>query len=85
MKMYSIYDTKAEAYMKPFFWRSHGEALRFFYDEAARDDSILSSHPEDFVLFYVGEFDENEGFFDAVEPTVSLGRASDAREEERTL
>jgi len=51
MKMFSCYDSKAEAYMQPFFMNAKGQALRAFADLVNDGQSQFSKHPEDFVLF----------------------------------
>lgn len=57
----AINDTKAEAYMNPFYMRSEGEAIRAFGDAIAKGDSPLSAHPEDFVLVKLGTFCQDTG------------------------
>ena len=59
LKIYSIHDTKAEAYNTPFFQQTHGMAERIFTDESNNPESNLNKHAEDFTLFYLGEFDQN--------------------------
>lgn len=76
MNMYSVYDQKAEAYGQPIFLRTHGEAMRTLEDELARGDSLIAQHPEDFILFFVGHFDELSGVFTVEDTPLVLGRAS---------
>lgn len=64
MKIYTVRDVKAEAYLNPFVLRSKGEAIRGFADEANRKDSAIGAHPEDYVLFELGSFDELTGKID---------------------
>lgn len=63
LKACSVYDKKAEAYMRPFFVPTTGMAQRTFSDEVNRksEDNMMYSHPEDYVLYYVGEWDEERG------------------------
>lgn len=60
-----IRDLAADAFMRPFFVPSVGVAQRMFGDEVARnaDDNNMNRHPEHFVLFKLGEFDETSGEF----------------------
>jgi len=76
-KIYTILDTKAGAYLPPFYLRSNGEALRAFIDEVLNRDSQLGKHPEDYVLFEVGTFDEVRGTIDLLEPYNALARGTD--------
>jgi len=59
--MFSVRDAKADAFMRPFFAQSEGIAVRGFTDEVNREGSELGKHPEDYALFKVGEFLEDEG------------------------
>lgn len=74
-KICVVYDSKAEAYLNPFFVRSSGEAIRGFGDEAnsKSSDSQLSMHPEDYTLFELGTWDELSGVIELYETKKSLG------------
>ena len=63
MKVYSIYDRVADVYNTPFFMESDREAIRAFEDLALDGRSIVSRHPEDFVLQCVSAFDARTGRF----------------------
>lgn len=54
MKLFRIFDIKAEAYMPPFNSESTGAALRTFGELANNPEHIIGRHPEDFILFEVG-------------------------------
>lgn len=58
MKMYSIHDSKAEAYLPPIFMRTAGEAIRTFEQTCKDPNSQFSKFPADFTLVELGEFDE---------------------------
>jgi len=61
MKMFSIRDKKAEGFNTPFFQPTFGLAERAFKDACQDEKSTLAKHPEDFALYYHGEFDQNLG------------------------
>lgn len=63
LKIFSVRDMKADLYGRPFFDQSIGNAIRSFGDQvnANQPDNILFLHPEDFELYYLGEFDDNTG------------------------
>ena len=67
MKMYSVFDTKADFWAPPFFARTHEEALRAFSVAANDRQHQWGRHPADFSLFYVGEFDEFTGLCTGVD------------------
>lgn len=59
--MYSIRDTKAEVYYTPWYKNTHGEAERAFLELAEDGKSTINKHPEDFDLYFVGEYDDTTG------------------------
>ncbi len=67
LKIYTVFDSATGAYMRPFFMQSDGQAMRSFIDEV-NGDSPMAKHPEDYALFALGDFDDNTGTFDCVEP-----------------
>jgi len=64
--MYTVFDTKAGAYLRPFFARTNAEAIRMFSDTVSDANSLIAKHPEDFSLFKVGEYDEVTGVVSGV-------------------
>lgn len=77
LKVYSVYDTKAHLWMQPFFLAAHGQAVRAFSDEANSPQSQLGRHPNDFILFCIGEFDDNSAVLAPTIPPLQLGVAAD--------
>lgn len=77
VKMFAVYDVKAEAYMAPFSHQTKGLAIRSFCAAASDSNSVISKYPEDFALFELGEFDDMTGVLKPVKVPVSLGTARD--------
>lgn len=75
MKIYSIYDSKAEAYIRPMFSDNKGTMTREFIKAVNDTNSFMNSTPEDFTLFEIGEWDERTGSIKVYESKVSLGCA----------
>lgn len=73
-KVFAIYDSKSEVYSKPLFTLTKGEMLRTFIDIANDQQTPICQHPEDYCLYYIGEYDELTGM---LKPEVheSLGKA----------
>lgn len=67
-KVFSVKDVKVGGYLKPFFVRSHGEAERAFMDTVNDPGTVLYKHPEDYQLYYLGEYDDEDGLFHTVSP-----------------
>jgi hypothetical protein len=80
-KMLAVYDSKAEAYMRPFVARSTGEAIRSFSDEVNSGDknSPVCHHSEDFILYELGTWDELTGMLDVYEKPKALNSGIDVR------
>ena len=75
LKAFTVYDSKAEAYLAPFFTQSRGLALRSFTDAVNTKDHSFNRYPSDFTLFEIGEFDEEAGRLVPHQALVSLGVA----------
>lgn len=54
---YAVRDLKANSFVFPHFDLSHGEAIRQFGDTVRNSKSPFYSHPEDYSLYHLGEFD----------------------------
>ncbi len=71
----SVFDSKADAYMQPFYSISRGSAIRSFMDAAQDEGHEFAKHAEDYTLFYLGEFDQQSGNFAMLEAHESMGNA----------
>lgn len=58
LKMFTVYDSKAEIYLRPFSMRSTGEAVRGFITTLNDQNTEFAKYPADFTLFEIGEFNE---------------------------
>lgn len=61
LKAYSIRDQKGEIFNTPFFKNTHGEAERDFNRAVNDPKTQLNEYPEDFDLWYLGDYDNNKG------------------------
>ena len=75
LKVYTIYDTGAEAYMSPFFMHANGLATRAFADMANDPNHPVGQHPEDYALFEIGRFDDSTGIIEMNDQHNPLGVA----------
>ncbi|QXP08410.1 MAG: nonstructural protein [Arizlama microvirus] len=64
LKIYSIRDAKTEVFNPPFFNQTHGEAERNFKDLVNDTKTKPGLHPEDYDLYYIGDYDDNTGKVD---------------------
>lgn len=77
LKVFSVFDSKAEVYQLPFFHHSTGSAKRFFQDLVNDGKSDFSKHPEDYGLFEIGSWKDSDAIFDLYSIPKSLGLAID--------
>jgi len=61
LKAFAVYDVKTGAYMRPFFSPARGMAVREFGDIAIDKSHPIGKHPEDYSLFEIGSFDDQNG------------------------
>lgn len=74
-QMFCVYDSKADAYLPPFFLHSDGMALRVFSDCANDLTHQFGKHPEDYTLFHLGKFDDQTAKIELNETPKSLAVA----------
>lgn len=60
MKMFSVHDSKAEAYFNPIFFKTAGEAIRAFETTCRDVESQFNKYPADFTLVELGEYNEQD-------------------------
>lgn len=75
LKIYSVYDSKANTWGQPFTSPTRGQAMRG-WDQVTNDEqSEIAKYPEDFSLFEIGEFDTEKGALSPYQSPESLGVA----------
>ena len=60
MNIYSIYDSVVKAYQTHFFLVNRGHAIRSVSD-LFRSDNEISRNPQDYILYQLGEYNEQSG------------------------
>lgn len=71
----SIYDRKAKIYSQPVLVPHVAAAVRSFGDAVNTSGSEYNKHPEDYIIFHVGAFDDNTGVFTKLDQHVELANA----------
>lgn len=61
LNAYTVHDTKALTFNQPFFAINHGIARRMIADVAKDNTTSLGRHPNDFVVYCVGTYDDQTG------------------------
>lgn len=75
IKVFSIFDEKAQVFSNPFFMPHTGMATRAFSDLVNDGQSNVAKHPSDFKLYQIGEFDDVAGLLTAVPQPVFVNSA----------
>jgi hypothetical protein len=68
LQVFSVFDKAVGAHLQPFFCRSKGDALRSFGDACNDEKHQFYQHGMDYMLVFLGEFDDVSGLFKTGEP-----------------
>lgn len=77
LKVFAVYDAKAECFSTPFFQATLGLAIRGFKDAANDANSAVGRHPADYTLFELGTFDDSNGQYVESKVHTPHGKALD--------
>ena len=82
LRLYSIYDSKAEQFSPPQVYHNDMLALRAFEGLVNDDNTLINSYPEDFSLHYIGNLGDSDGRYyiddsDETRVPALVGRAVD--------
>lgn len=78
LKAYAIYDSKTQTFSQPMFMQSHGSMMRAWVDHVNESGSNIGKHPEDYILYEIGSYDDEKAVFECIKH-VSLGVASEVK------
>lgn len=80
LSIYSIFDSKAEAYLLPFYCQNNAVAIRQFNSAGQNPQSAFALHPGDYTLFQIGTWDASTGALQMLDSKIPLGSALDLKE-----
>ncbi len=72
LELFSLYDTKAVAFVVPFFLPNVALAVRAIVGMRRDEKSVLHSNPGDFVLYRLGSWNDHSAAFELVVPPERL-------------
>jgi len=75
LNVFSVYDSKAEAYLPPFVSQNRAVAIRSFTAAAQDSTHNFCRHAADYTLFEIAEFDDVAGQLTPLKAHVNLGCA----------
>lgn len=61
MEFYAVYDKKAMCFFPPFTTENNVQAIRGIDEAVNSSGSVLNRYPDDFALYYLGDFDNKKG------------------------
>lgn len=82
--MFSVYDSKAEAFIQPFFSPNSAVARRMFESAANDPNTDICKFAEDYTLFEIGTFENDQGLVSPLIPPKSLTVAITLKRNEST-
>lgn len=74
-KKFSVYDSKAAAYLPDFEQTTTALAIRAFSDAANSEEHNFSRYAADFTLFETGSRDDATGLYTNLKAHINLGTA----------
>ncbi len=74
--IYSVYDSKAEAFLPPFFTQTRAVALRSFSAAAQTAGHDFQKWAGDYALYELGTFEQTTGVIKVHDTHINLGLAS---------
>lgn len=75
-QIFTIHDSKAQAFLSPFVMQNAEMAQRTFIECANDKTHMFCKHPTDFTLFQIGTFDDETGDVENFSLKINLGWAS---------
>lgn len=67
LQVICVRDIPTNVYMPPMFFHHTGQALRAFEDQCRDKANELGKHPEQYELWKIGTWDDNDGGFTLVD------------------
>lgn len=74
-KIYTVFDSKAQAYLQPFYSPNDAVALRNFQTAATDENHHFNKHAADYTLFLIGEYDDTSASITMLPSAKNLGCA----------
>ncbi len=76
-QVFTVHDSKASAYLPPFYFSTLGQAIRAFTDSVNDPGHGFAKHPEDYTLFHLGTYDDAVAKYDLLVSGDPMGKALD--------
>ncbi len=64
LQVFSVFDSKTQAFLSPFQLQTLPEALRAIGDCCNNPEHAFGKHPEDYTLFQLGSWNDATGLYE---------------------
>jgi hypothetical protein len=81
LHVFTVRDSKAEAYLQPFYVPNESVARRAMTDCIEDDNHAFGKHPEDYALYALGVYDDSNGKFELLDAPQHLVNLVDLKGE----
>lgn len=71
-KVFTVFDSKVDVFLPPFFCRTIGEAARIMMNMCSDKNHDFYKYRTDYVLFELGTYDDSRGAFENLVAPKSL-------------
>lgn len=75
LKLFTVYDSKTESYIQPFYELTTAAAVRAFTSAANSKNHAFNNNGSDYTLFEIGTFDQATAKLTPLDVPISLGLA----------
>ncbi len=72
VRAFAVLDQKAKAFLPPIFYPEVGQAVRVFSDCVNDKTHPFGLHPEDYVLYEIGLYDDAKALLEAYGPEMVI-------------
>ncbi|QCQ84653.1 nonstructural protein [Blackfly microvirus SF02] len=80
LEMFAVFDSKAAAFLPPFFMANGAVAVRSFQEVCNDPNTQFYKHPEDYTLYSLGFFEDTLATFEVHKTTTPLVTAASLKE-----
>ncbi len=71
-QIFTVFDSKTAAYLPPMYMQTKPAMIRALTDTVNDPSHQFHLHPEDYTLFYLGSFNDENAVFDLEKSPVAL-------------
>lgn len=85
VEIFAVFDSKARSFGQPFFCLNEGVAIRAWTESVRDPQTQFNKYPEDFSLFKLGYFNDQDAAFELLTAPLNLGLAATFKEQSQNV